>query len=77
ELNFFADAGVAWQGGQTITLNPDNVRDPNMRFPYFSIGSSLRINVFGALILEPFYAMPFQTGGPSKGVWGFNFLPGW
>jgi len=77
ELNFFADAGVAWKGGQTITFNPDNLRDSDKRYPYFSIGSSLRINVFGALILEPFYAFPFQTGGISKGVWGFNFLPGW
>lgn len=77
ELTFFFDAGVAWRGGDNITLDPDQVREPGKRYPYFSIGPSLRINVFGALILEPFYAFPFQTGGISKGVWGFNFLPGW
>ncbi len=77
ELNFFVDAGVAWKRDQTITLNSDNIREADKRFPYFSIGSSLRINLFGAIILEPFYAMPFQTSMPKKGVWGFNFLPGW
>jgi Tol biopolymer transport system component len=77
ELTFFFDAGVAWRGGDDITFDPDQVRQPGKRYPYFSIGPSLRINVFGALILEPFYAFPFQTGGISKGVWGFNFLPGW
>ncbi|MEE4176416.1 MAG: hypothetical protein V2I46_02790 [Bacteroides sp.] len=77
ELTFFFDAGVAWTNSNNITLNPDEVTDPNKRYPYFSMGPSLRINLFGALILEPFYAFPFQTGGISKGVWGFNFLPGW
>jgi Tol biopolymer transport system component len=77
ELTFFFDAGVAWRGGDDITFDPDQVRQPGKRYPYFSVGPSLRINVFGALILEPFYAFPFQTGGISKGVWGFNFLPGW
>lgn len=77
ELTFFFDAGVAWKGGDDITFDPDQVRQPGKRYPYFSVGPSLRINVFGALILEPFYAFPFQTGGISKGVWGFNFLPGW
>lgn len=77
ELTFFFDAGVAWRNDDQITFNPDELREPNKRYPYFSIGPSLRINVFGALILEPFYAFPFQTGGIGKGVWGFNFLPGW
>jgi len=77
ELALFVDAGVAWKGGQSITLNPDEISNLDKRFPYFSIGPSLRINLFGALILEPFFAFPFQTGGISKGVWGFNFLPGW
>lgn len=77
ELTFFFDAGVAWTNNTSITLNADEVRDPLKRYPYFSMGPSLRINVFGALILEPFFAFPFQTGGLSKGVWGLNFLPGW
>lgn len=77
ELNLFFDAGVAWTNDTRITFDPADIREPNKRYPYFSIGPSLRINVFGALILEPFYAFPFQTGGISKGVWGFNFLPGW
>jgi outer membrane protein assembly factor BamA len=77
EFTLFFDAGVAWKEGQTLTLNPEFARVPDKRYPFFSIGPSIRINVFGALILEPFYAFPFQTGGISKGVWGLNFLPGW
>jgi len=37
----------------------------------------LRINLFGALILEPYLAFPFHTRGIQEGVWGLNFLPGW
>lgn len=77
ELALFFDAGVAWSQGQSLTINPDFVRAQDKRYPFFSIGPSLRINVFGALILEPFLAFPFQTGFPSRGVWGLNFLPGW
>ncbi|HSV77095.1 MAG TPA: hypothetical protein VLH37_08715 [Bacteroidales bacterium] len=77
ELNLFFDVGVAWRGDHRLTLNPDYARAPGKRYPFFSIGPSLRINVFGALIVEPFFAFPFQTGGPSRGVWGLNFLPGW
>ncbi len=77
ELNWFFDVGVAWNDGQQITLDPDQAFRSDRRYPVFSTGPSLRINVFGALILEPFYAFPFHTGGIGKGVWGMNFLPGW
>jgi len=77
ELNLFFDAGVAWREDHRLTLNPDFARSHNKRFPFFSVGPSLRINVFGALVLEPFLAFPFQTGLPTRGVWGLNFLPGW
>lgn len=77
ELNWFFDAGVAWSSGQNITFDPDQIRSSERRFPIFSTGPSLRINLFGALILEPFYAFPFHTKGIQKGVWGLNFLPGW
>ncbi|MBK7870075.1 MAG: PD40 domain-containing protein [Saprospiraceae bacterium] len=43
--------------------------------PVFSAGVSLRVNLFGALILEPYYARPFLKGG--KFVFGLNIIPGW
>jgi len=77
EFNLFFDAGVAWQEDHVLTFDPNYARASNKRFPFFSIGPSVRINVFGALIVEPFFAFPFQTEMPTRGVWGINFLPGW
>ncbi len=76
ELTWFLDAGLAWGDADQITFNPSEA-SATKRFPVFSTGPSIRINVFGALILEPFYALPFHTKGIQKGVWGLNFLPGW
>ncbi|HMQ06874.1 MAG TPA: hypothetical protein PKC30_06200 [Saprospiraceae bacterium] len=40
-----------------------------------SAGVALRINLFGAMILEPYYAWPLhQNGRPS---FGLNIIPGW
>ena len=40
-----------------------------------SVGISLRVNLFGAMILEPYYARQLT----SRGQWtfGLNFIPGW
>jgi len=43
--------------------------------PLVSTGVSLRVNLFGAIILEPYYAFPLLEN--SKGVFGLNILPGW
>lgn len=40
-----------------------------------TVGASMRINLFGALILEPYYAMPLLQG--SKFRFGLNLIPGW
>ncbi len=76
ELNWFLDAGMAWNEGSRITFDPDQMTGDN-RFPVFSTGPSLRVNLFGALILEPFYAIPFSLGERWPAVWGLNFWPGW
>ena len=77
ELAWFLDAGIAWDRNSQLTLDPRIGEDPDRRFPFFSTGPSLRINLFGALILEPYLAFPFHTKGIREGVWGLNFLPGW
>ena len=46
------------------------------RIPVFSTGLSMRFNLMGYLILEAYYAHPFQR--PTKSwVWGFQIAPGW
>ena len=51
--------------------------------PIFSAGVSARVNVLGALIVEPYYAFPFSRWGvdgdlpKGRGVFGFTLSPGW
>lgn len=47
------------------------------RVPATSVGISLRVNIFGAFVLEPYLAVPFQRTDISKPVFGLNFAPGW
>jgi Tol biopolymer transport system component len=84
ELSFFVDGGLAWrspdvcdESAQEIACSPVFEWDaPGQRTPVFSAGVSARVNVLGFLILETYYAYPFQR--PLKG-WhlGFNLAPGW
>jgi Tol biopolymer transport system component len=83
ELAWFVDAGIAWSDGQSITFDPTK-HDPKevgslYRTPVFSTGPSLRINLLGAIIIEPFYAFPFTLNefNTKNGTWGLNFIPGW
>ncbi len=73
DLNFFIDGGVAWTDFEQFSgENKSGYLDAA---PVFSMGVSLRINLFGAMILEPYYAYPLLK--ESKGSFGFNFIPGW
>ncbi len=78
ELAWFVDGGVAWSEGQTITFDTKKLT-PDKKVPVFSTGLSIRINLLGALIIEPFYAFPFTTTefNTKNGTWGLNFIPGW
>lgn len=74
DLVFFADAGVAWSAGDGADIRWD--RDTVDRVPVASVGVSTRSNLFGALVMEIFYAHPFQR--PERGAhFGLNLLPGW
>jgi hypothetical protein len=89
DLNLFFDAGLAWEGGNEIKFQkaPDAVgTDPatgetlyntNQRVPALSAGISLRVNFFGAFILEPYFAIPFNRSDVKKPVFGLTFAPGW
>ena len=91
DLNFFVDAGLAWSKGNTVKWNKTDddlvtetengqtitYYDENVRMPIFSTGISLRINLFGAMILEPYYAIPLNKARSKFGTFGLNFAPGW
>ncbi|NNF03668.1 MAG: peptidase S9, partial [Rhodothermales bacterium] len=75
ELTFFADGGVAWTAEEAPELKFVTERTGE-RVPVFSTGVSTRFNMFGYLVLEIFYAHPFQR--PGKGShFGFQLIPGW
>ncbi|WP_316788027.1 basic secretory protein-like protein [Pedobacter frigoris] len=83
DLNLFFDAGVAWDEDSKVAFKdqPNGVLLPNgkpaERVPALSAGISLRVNVFGYFVLEPYYAFPFQRKDVSAGVFGLTFAPGW
>lgn len=74
ELALFFDGGVAWTEAEApeITFK----RRSDERIPVFSAGAAARINLLGALVLQFYYAYPFQR--PDAG-WQFGFVlaPGW
>jgi hypothetical protein len=79
DLNIFFDAGMAW-GSNSNTFNPDpavTAVGNSAGKPIMSTGVSFRVNIFGAMILEPYYAFPLQNGGFRNGSFGLNFIPGW
>jgi outer membrane protein assembly factor BamA len=79
EASLFFDSGLAWNKDSKIILdfNPVSIMNYEERCPVFSTGVSLRINLLGYLIIEPYYAFPLQNGGFKNGSFGLNFTPGW
>jgi hypothetical protein len=94
EITGFADAGIAWNAGETPTiafrrgndLLMSPIRNPEQRLPVTSVGVSARVNILGYLVLELFYAYPFQrerynsaTGEfePRGWTFGWQIAPGW
>ena len=85
ELVAFADGGLAWDShlrnaDGTLEMPDEPVlafsRTSNERIPVFTAGIGARFNVLGFLVLEAYYAYPFQR--PEKGGhWGFHLAPGW
>ncbi len=83
DLNLFFDAGLAWNEDSKVVFKsqPSGVLLPNgtplERVPALSAGISLRVNMFGYFVLEPYYAFPFQRKDVKAGVFGLTFAPGW
>lgn len=77
ELAYFIDGGIAWEAGDKLSLTDGEVSSSIKRIPVFSTGLSLRINLFGMLVLEPYYAFPLQRTNLKYGVLGLNLAAGW
>lgn len=78
ELNLFTDGGIAWGGmQQNPNSNEKGALLPRHSKFILSSGVSARINLFGYLVIEPYYAVPWQNGGFRNASFGLNFLPGW
>ena len=84
DLSLFLDAGVAFDeyshlidGEPRVVVRTVSGTQLELFDPYIaaSAGASLRINLFNALILEPYLAYPFQEG--AQVFFGFNFISGW
>jgi Tol biopolymer transport system component len=88
ELNVFFDAGLAWNTGNQVKFQmaPDRIGtdasgnaiyDTNQRVPALSTGISMRVNLFGYFVLEPYFAFPLNRNDVNKPVFGLGFTPGW
>lgn len=74
ELSLFADGGVAWTEDSPPIIKFE--RSGNERVPVFSAGASARVNILGYIVLESYYAFPFQR--PDAGwQFGLRLAPGW
>lgn len=76
DLNFFFDAGLAWYS--LDDLRAEQPLGGVRHEPLMSVGASLRINLFGALVVEPYYALPLALSKELR-QWqfGLNLIPGW
>ncbi len=76
ELAVFFDAGMTWTNSSTPTWS-FTTNSTDQRIPLMSSGLSWRINLLGAIIIEPYYAFPIHQGQMKNGNFGFNILSGW
>ncbi|MBJ6116773.1 PD40 domain-containing protein [Pontibacter sp. BT310] len=79
DLNLFVDGGLAWSEHRLFNeteFSGQFGREIEYR-PLISTGVSARINLFGAIIVEPFYAIPLEKNGMKLANFGINIGPGW
>ena len=69
----YTDVPVKDETGKVI----GSYQSTTERVPALSVGVSVRVNVFGYFVLEPYYAIPFQRKDVKGGVFGLTFAPGW
>lgn len=73
DLNLFFDAGLS------LFELEDLEKDAYIQhIPILSTGVSMRVNLFGYMVIEPYFAIPLSAP-ESQRNWrfGLNFIPGW
>ncbi len=76
DFNVFFDAGLAWHSYDKIALENPTYNEL-IHTPLLSTGVSLRINVFGQMIIEPYAAYPISLKGYKGLSFGINLMSGW
>jgi Tol biopolymer transport system component len=71
ELALFFDSGIAFNTFEQFK-NKDQINRPPV---LLSTGVSLRVNLFGSIVFEPYYARTLNPGG--RWNLGLNIIPGW
>jgi hypothetical protein len=72
---FFYDAGVAWNGGQSVYWSaPDNYDVSRQRRVIRSYGFGIRLNLFGFALVRWDYAKPLDRPG-QKAYWQWTLGP--
>jgi len=75
ELTLFGDVGLAWAAGDDVDFDFVQEASSVRRTPVASTGIAVRVNLFGSIILEPYWAYAFQRAEPS--FFGLRLQPGW
>jgi outer membrane protein assembly factor BamA len=70
----FVDAGVTWTGDEGPDFTFERKSD-DTTIPVVSTGVAARFNILGALLLEAYYARPFQRRDTTWEL-GFRISPG-
>jgi Tol biopolymer transport system component len=77
EFSLFVDSGFAWDDRGLVNPPIGLMGEIDLvRRPIASSGASVRANLLGYVIVEAFYAVPWQRQW-SGGVFGLNFTPAW
>ncbi|MFW5759785.1 MAG: BamA/TamA family outer membrane protein [Cyclobacteriaceae bacterium] len=74
DLALFMDGGVVWNRDSHVEFRWKPVTE--IQTPVFSAGITTRINLFGYIILEPYYVFPFQRNDIPGGALGLNISAG-
>lgn len=76
EVALFIDGGLAWDKDSNIDFRL-TTKDPRNRIPVFGTGLGYRINLFGLIVIEPYYAYPIVQKKVGKTSFGINIFAGW
>jgi Tol biopolymer transport system component len=76
----FAEAGMAWSGGQQLSWSqPEDYDYTQHRYPLRSYGLGLRLNLFNFALVRWDYAIPLdrepEPGQKRKGFWTWSLGP--